>query len=383
MGPSLERLWELLESNFPLGGPRRHLRDLLGDETVRGLEGAGILAQRRVADTYPCPGTGGADCPRVVVPMDDGTYAAVCGNDPAECDELELSADDVAHLSVDPEALCAAVDRALQIRGTPEPAFGLVHVYRAGTFIPEPGVRHPVYLVVRCQRRDYSEVLDALRSRHDGSAFAVMVPTDRYVGEDTLRQMAGLGVPVLPLNDVVGLDADSLVALVDPVRYFGGIGGQGPGPAPVADSVVARALVCRGDGKPSWRNLDERGYQELVAAADDYLIFADELTKTVVKGAAGDRASASKVKPAYFRMIHAAVTTRGYFDPNTNNPDDDQVSGKQIFQRARQAFDLKYRDNHGKNAWTLLKSVRVDNRTDYHFSPDSGATFALVFVPNS
>ncbi|MCA9631967.1 MAG: hypothetical protein KC766_30145, partial [Myxococcales bacterium] len=75
MPRSLEAFWQVLETNLPLGGPRKHLREVLGDDVVRDLEVAGLLAQRRVADTYPCPGTGGFDCPRVLVPLDDGTYA--------------------------------------------------------------------------------------------------------------------------------------------------------------------------------------------------------------------------------------------------------------------------------------------------------------------
>ncbi|HHH31509.1 MAG TPA: hypothetical protein ENK57_24615, partial [Polyangiaceae bacterium] len=115
MARSLERFWQLLETNFPLGGPRKHLSDRLGADVVEDLEASGVLAQRRVADTYPCPSTGGFNCPRAVVRLDDGGYVAVCGNEPTECEELRLEAGDVAHLSIGPEELCSAVAKALQI----------------------------------------------------------------------------------------------------------------------------------------------------------------------------------------------------------------------------------------------------------------------------
>jgi len=383
MARSLEFFWELLETNFPLGGPRRHLQELLGEGLVEDLETSGILAQRRVADTYPCPRPGGDNCPRVVIELSDGSYVAVCGNEPAQCAELALAAHDVAHLSVGPKELCSAAARAFKIRGRPEAVLGVRHAYRVGTFIPEPGVRHAVYLAVRCQPNDYAEALDALRSRGEGGAFAVLVPTERFLAEATLRQMATLGIPVLPVGDVVGLDATGFVAQVDPVRYLQRIGVRGAGPAPATGNVVAQALVCAGDGSPKWRDLDERGYQELAAAAAQYEVFADEQKKRVEKGPASSRESKTEIQPSYFRMIRAAVSKRGHFDPSIDSPDEDQGPGKHICQRARKALDIKYTDARGKTVWKLFKSVRVEHRAEYHFNPDTGVRFAFVFLPDS
>jgi hypothetical protein len=379
MSSGLARFWELLETNFPLGGPRRHLIDLLGRELVSELEATKLLPYRRMSETYPCPRPGGDGCPRQVFEMSDGTYHAVCGNDPRECDDLVLRQEDVEHLGVEPKALCDSVARALQVRPRFEEMEGLRDVLRVGTFIPEAGIKHPVFLAVRCSDSDYSEVLDALRSREERGAFAVLVPTDRFIADDVARQMSSLGIPLPQLDDVIGIDDGKLTALVDPLTYFHRIGQTGPGTTTTAPSVVAQALVCDGKGKRVWLDLGERQYQELVAAAGKYLIFADELTKTVVKGNAEHRTTNSKVGVAHFRMIRAAANkTAGYFDPAIEGPDEDQVSGKQIFQRARAVFDIK----RGKT-WTLFKSVKVDNHAEYHLNPDEGATFALVFLPAS
>jgi hypothetical protein len=379
MNSGLARFWDLLETNFPLGGPRRHLIDLLGRELVSELEATKLLPYRRMSETYPCPRPGGDGCPRQVFEMSDGTYHAVCGNDPRECDDLVLRQEDVEHLGVEPKALCDSVARALQVRPRFEEMEGLRDVFRVGTFIPEAGIKHPVFLAVRCSDSDYSEVLDALRSREERGVFAVLVPTDRFIADDVARQMSSLGIPLLQLDDVIGIDNGKLTALVDPLTYFGRIGQTGPGTTTTAPSVVAQALVCDGKGKPSWRNLDEQQYHELVSAADSYDIFADELTKTVVKGDVRDRKSKANVQVGHFRMIRAAANkTAGYFDPAIEAPDEDQVSGKQIFQRARAVFDLK-RDR----TWALFKSVKVDNHAEYHLNPDPGITFSLVFLPAS
>jgi len=247
MSSPLEPFWALLETNFPLGGPRRYLIDLLGREVIGELEAAKLLAYQRMSDTYPCPHPGGDGCPRQVIEMSDGSYHAVCGNDPRECDDLVLQQEDVEHLGVDPKTLCEAVAKVLQVKAGFEGLDGLVGAFKVGTFIPDPGVRQPVFLAVRCSETDYAEVLDALRSRQEREAFAVLVPTDRFITDGTARQMASFGIPLLPLNDVIGVEDGALTALVDPLTFFQRIGQTGPGTTTTAPSVVAQALICDPD----------------------------------------------------------------------------------------------------------------------------------------
>ncbi len=141
MSDRLTHFWELLETNFPLGGPRRHLIDLLGEEIAGGLEAARLLTYQRISDTYPCPHPSGDGCPRQVIELNDGSYHAVCGNDPRECEDLVLQQEDIEHLGVEPRSLCEGVARALQVRPRFEEIDGLRSVYRVGTFIPEAGIR--------------------------------------------------------------------------------------------------------------------------------------------------------------------------------------------------------------------------------------------------
>jgi len=80
MCEQLGRFWSLIETNFPRGGPRRHLIDLLGGETAAAREAVKRLSYQRMSDTYPCPHPGGDGCPRQVIEMEDGSYHAVCAN---------------------------------------------------------------------------------------------------------------------------------------------------------------------------------------------------------------------------------------------------------------------------------------------------------------
>jgi hypothetical protein len=362
---------KLLETNFPLGGPRGHLRQLLGTETVDSLEAAGILKHLRVADRYPCPRSGGDDCPRVVVERDNGTFVAVCGNDPAECADLDLSASDVAVLSVDEQELWERTGKALQIRPKVEALPGLRGAYRVGTFIPEPGIKHSIYLLIRCSDRDLTEAMDALRTHAAGQTFGVLVPTERFVTDELRRRVVGTGIILVPLLDVVGLDATGLCALRDPLQVFADLG-RGP-MAALQAPVVARALIRGKNAEMTWRDLDESDYRNLVASAASYDIFADELKRTAVKGSGSHRSRTKNVAPSYFKMVRSVAERRSNYDPSAEDAD----SAKQTFQRARKTFDLK----RGKS-WALFKTDKVEQRAVYRFDPAPSVTFAFVFDPS-
>lgn len=374
MTPDLTAFWQMLETSFPLGGPRRHLRELLGAEVAGALESAGILRRRHVAERYPCPRPGGDGCPRVVLERDDGSIVAVCGNEPAECADLELAATDIDVLGVGPEELCEAIGKALQVRPSVAALPNLRGVYRVGAFIPEPGIKHTVYFLCRCGEREYAEALDGLRTHASGQTFAVLLPTERFLSEELRRQAVAAGVTLVPLVDAVGLDGAGLRALGDPLAIFSSVGR--PSLTAAGAAVVARALVRAAGGVAEWHDLDAAGYQRLVAAAASYDIFADELTKTVAKRQGRKRSRTPNVQASHFKMIRAAVAARANFDPETL--DDDLSSGKQMFQRARKTFDIK----HGKS-WTLIKTDKVDNHAVYRFDPDASVSFALVFAPNA
>lgn len=361
----LNRLWQRLETGFPPGGPRRHLRSQFGDEAVAAFEHASVLKPQQLSRTYPCPRRG-QGCDRIVVPMGE-RYHAVCGASPAECDDLDLVRSDIERLVLDPPGLCRAIAAVLQIRGSPEAVAGLATVYRVGTFIPEPGIRHPIYLAVRATPQAYAEAVEALRSRQDGKPFGLLMPTDRFLADDVERQAQAAGIMVLALTDVVDLRDGRLAALADPLRLFAGIGQRGAALSLVG-ATIAEAYLCDGSSPPRWIDLDEGQYQALVASASQYHVFADEITKTVVKGQGRETAQAS-----HFRIIRQVIRKRGYFNP----ADEMLASAQQIFQRARKLFDPR----PGTGRWKLFKTIKDGETSLYHFSPDPGTSFAFVFLP--
>jgi hypothetical protein len=189
--------------------------------------------------------------------------------------------------------------------------------------------------------------------------------------------MATLGIPVIPLREVIGIDSNGkLTTTEDPLRLFEGIGRRIPKTFAATGQTVAQVLTRDG-----WHEVDEAGYQRLIGAAGDYDILADERSRTIWKKDGGKSKRQEGVRATYFRILRLAAEKKGYFDPNVETLDEEQVSGKQIFRNARRAVDIKHKDTDGKAAWKLFKSVKVENHTEYQFQPDSTLSFALIFLP--
>jgi hypothetical protein len=376
----LSRFWELLETNFPLAGPRSELRTRLGCDEVTALELGQVLAYLRIADAVACPHPGGPGCPRQVIQLSDGRFQGICGNDPSECEDVDLQQDDVEVMGVDPEHLCEALRWPLCIGGRVEPIPGLRNVFRAGTLKPDPATRHLIYLVVRSSEHEYTEAFDALRSQMEGQSFAVLVPTDRFIDSSSIRQMGTLGVPIIGLQGLVDVEPTGhLVTSADVLDLFGGIGRRATSGAAISAPIVAQVHTGRG-----WQGLDDAGYKRLLEAVEDFDIMADERSGTVWKrekeGAPHVRADG--IQSSYFHMIRFAVDKIGYFDPEVHGPDD-RAAGKQTFQRARKAIDVKHKAESGRVEWRLFKTRKVDDHAEYQFEPDPDYRYALIFLPRN
>jgi len=378
MSYDLTVFWDKLEANARFGGPRRYLRELLGDHLERALERAGVVLRQRIATVYPCSHLPGTGCRRVLWRNAEGGGArATCERRPGACATVEMIASDLEMLAVMPALLATAVGIALQIRVNVEMT-EIREVYRVGWFVPDAGVKHAVYFLTRGNAYDYSEAIDALRFRAQGQTLAIFVPTDRFISENLRSHTAATGVPLLSLADSVGLsDERGFYPLVDPLRLFAGIGrpSHGSGPAgTAATEYVARALVRVAGRAAEWRDLDLSAYQRLVRdTAFDFV--ADELQKTVTKHGGIERES--NISRWKFRWIRSCLENdRGRYDPGTG--DSDGVSAKQMFQRARGTFDIKNR-----KGWSFFQTELVDKHAMYRFAPRASVTFAFIFEANT
>jgi hypothetical protein len=217
---ALTEFWDLLEADFPLALPRRIMCERLSPELVELLEDARLLSFMGIAETYPCPHPGGANCPRRVVHLPDGRIEAVCGNDPPECGDVSLTEKDIEVLGVQPEQLCEAIRKALQLGGRAEQVADLPQVYRTGTYNSSPTSRCNVYLVVRSEPAEYATAFHALRSRGDGERLSILVPTDHFVSEDDVQAMSRAGVPIICLAQVLDMDSAGQLSPLAPTEHL-------------------------------------------------------------------------------------------------------------------------------------------------------------------
>ena len=362
--------WARLEAAPCFGGPRRYVRDLLGVELARALETGGVLRQVGIAPNYPCEERAGDHCPRAVVEI-DGAHHAVCGNRPIGCRDLVLTEREAGLLITNMMSLCKIIASTLGTRGSPESIRDLSGVHRIGSIIPEPGIRYPVYLVIRSNAQSYAEAFGALVGRQAGTPFSMLVPTGRFLTDQIEHEAQTRGVVILTLDDILILVDGRFACVADPATLFSDLGQRPRGGFGTAGQTVARALVCNGKSQARWQELDEKQYQALLADASSYDVFADEKTKTVRK----EGSIRDKVPQSYFRLVEAAMRSRAHFDPTIAGPALD--SGKQLFQRARQYFDIK----SGASSWKMFKTVRTEERhAVYAFRPDSDLSFALIFL---
>ena len=346
--PMLTDWWTRLEAAPRFGGPRRHIQDLLASDVTAFLERTGILCQGRTAPSFPCTERRGDNCPRTVVEI-DGEYHAVCGNRPSECPDIILTEHEAAHLSISMVGLCRGIGAALGTRGKPEIVRILANVHRVGAIILGPGVKYPVFLVIRSSAQSYAEALGALAARQDGASFLMLVPTDRFLTDGIERQARTLGVTIMALADVLELNDEGLVATTDPKQLLAILGQRTVSGLSAAGTIVARVLICDGRSPPGWRDLDEQQYQALIADTGVYDVFADKRQRYVLKSGAKVK---DKIPDSHFSTILSAVKSRGHYDPNICGPD--LPAGKQIFQRARSVFDVKT----GKSSWRMFQSVK-------------------------
>lgn len=156
-----------------------------------------------------CPSPAGDGCPRHVVKLPDGRFRAVCGNRPAICDSIDVSAEDIANLSLNRKELEAALRQIVNARpisGGPAMIIG-VHDVAAGIGIP-------IALAIPGPMEQASP--DSLP--HPESPGAILMPTPASISLQAKKQLQDEGHIVLALSEIVGLDSQQQLIGLQPVE---------------------------------------------------------------------------------------------------------------------------------------------------------------------
>lgn len=375
----LTKFWAELEDHFPPAGVDADLSLRIGTKETERLRSLGILASKGVGETYPCPKPGGEGCPRRLVPNDDGTYAAVCGVEPAECPTIDALAEKKVELiELDVDALAKALGRAIGVGARCEAIGGLAHTFRVGTFALEPGQEFPVYLAAQASPGGYATALRALAGMGAGRGFGVLAPTGRHISDDLEREMRAGGGVVLTLDRWVSLGTQGAFQVEGrPEVLLRGIGRPQAGAGRPGAEVVARAVFPSGEE----RDLTKGEYDGIVGSPGEYDFVVDEPGRRCWKRAAGGKKPKTRVNPTYFAVLKEMVASGRRFDPVTDSQAlNERAEGVQTCRRMRQAFDIR-KGKKRTDPWHLVQTVRTDDgRTAYRFAPAAGVSFAILFA---
>jgi hypothetical protein len=161
------------------------------------------------AKEIACPSPGGDGCPRKIVSHGDGRYRAVCGNRPAECESLDLTAEEIACLAVNRKKLARAVAKILNASPETDTQQGGAAMI-VGSHGVAAGLSIPVAVLIPGPMAEYS--LDLLPEL-DGPA-AIVIPTPDSLPPKLKTVLKSREHVVLALSEITAVDdQDRLIGL--------------------------------------------------------------------------------------------------------------------------------------------------------------------------
>jgi hypothetical protein len=335
-------------------------------EEIKNLLQAGVLRETSHATEISRPARLSPGDDLVVRRTAQGLFGVA--EEDEYLDPVPLTEDDIRQYELVASRLARHIHRANSLQGVLHQEGE--HLFSLGEKQLPWGLRASVYLsLLNTGETDLLAVAERLRPMQP-KPVVLLTPTPVPLSVTAQQALAGSETHVIPLSD--HLEAGSWAIAWE--ETLPGRGERG--------EITARNAYCFAVTHDGRRYLDEEGYQQLVAATDDYDVFADELTHEVTKKQGKESIRKTGISASYFQVLRAVVEKRGYYDPKDDDPEPEQRwSAKQIVQRARKAIDVSYTDHEGKKSWRLFKSHKPGNRAVYQFDPAPGFCFALVFLP--
>jgi hypothetical protein len=146
----------------------------LSGEQFQPLRAAFLRDAQKPAKFIPCPH--GCGCEHEIVPRADGKLAAVCRCQPWNCDDIAVTAVDVALLGLNTAKLGRAIGKAFELDAReskqPQPMTWQIGAKFAN------GV--PVFLTIQSEREAFRRVVAELSARQR-QRFILLAPTSRWL----------------------------------------------------------------------------------------------------------------------------------------------------------------------------------------------------------
>ncbi len=383
------RIWRLLQSSRSLGAVEKVWRESLGDEWE--IFRSFIKPTNEIAKSYPCPSPGGPGCPRGIIEHGPDRYAAFCGQSPPECDTLQLKRADVIIHRFDVAAFARTLSGLFQFNAKPDQHDPYWFLWRVGKYIPVPGRRFPVFLSLAPGKDDFLPALDHLLA-DEKEPFVLLVPTDDYLDDPREDSMDNKNCLFIPLNETVVFNGNNLT-LARPAQEILFEFRRGVLPEGYVEAGHTAILFCD-EGK---RGITDRDIAEILGPRkSEFDLIVDCLRGDIWFPKRQEKQPGKFRYKYYVSVLREIIESRSPVtadllpslkrvektDPNTGVLDDDASDKEKTnhVQRMRAAIEPDSRDRH----YYLIKRVESDlNISAYHFSPDPGYRFALIFPPES
>jgi len=151
---------------------------------------------------YPCPYPGGPGCPRRVIHRRDSSIVAVCGCDPAECDEVPLQPEDIVAYELDGKLVGTHLAGILKYVAAGVRVPSSRQLWNAGSVTVGGRQRQQVFLALVSNRQQLRSVVDHLVASFD-RAFILLVPTLRFCDAMVEQALRARSARLLALEDIV------------------------------------------------------------------------------------------------------------------------------------------------------------------------------------
>jgi hypothetical protein len=194
----LHRFWKALDEIPEATTDRREWALRLGDDWP--VAAVYLTPVGRLAKEIACSSPGGDGCPRKIVKHANARFRAVCGNQPAQCDSIDLTVEEITCLALDRPKLAAAVAAILSAEPEPDPLRTCAAMV-IGSHRVAAGVGIPVILMIPGPMEGTSA--DALTDLGAGARpVALVVPTPRSTSKTFKAAVAAQGHTILSLTEI-------------------------------------------------------------------------------------------------------------------------------------------------------------------------------------
>ncbi len=371
----MRRFCELLEDEFPPALLEKTFRERLG-ETFDLLKHRSVLVEAGIVERYPCRTPGGDGCPMRLVDNDDGTYDAVCGMNPPQCDDiLGLTLRDLETYRLDLEGLARALVEAAELELRFDGRLIPPYTYRIGDLVRGRGQPARVYFAARPGHPSFPAVAGWVHATSGGAEDILLVPTFRWLPSEAENRS---GLRLVALDRALHATNGRLVLdLEEPKPTPARIG------EPQAGYVAGAHCVAYSNDHPAGRAIDRETYDAIVARAGELDLFIDGTSDKVRVHKRGhdQPAKSDKLTAAQFKMllgyVERAAEGQPFWRPvRIGGPHQSADAAQQTFKRMRRAMDTRL----GGQSYLVFKHRRAFHGGDgeYAFIPPPRFRYCIL-----